>query len=889
MESAVSRERSAPAVAVSSANLDTPVRCPISVPLIVQSGVASSSLQPVTVGIPFSRSALPAAGSLRLLGPDGQKICLQALPLAQWPDGSIKWLLLDFVLKSVAEGSSRWLLCDADGPDSYRPSEVLRVHEFPQCVVIDTGRALFHINRKAASLVSRVTVSGRDPMTPDGLSMLLTDPAGVTAKPLVEKIAVESRGPVRATVRFEGRFAIRAPVRFVVRLCFFTGTGLVRIRLTAHNPRRARHKGGLWDLGDPGSVLFRDLSLIVGLRDGEPCRLRWKAATDGPEHTQSGGSLEFYQDSSGGENWQSKNHVNRFGKVPCRFRGYRVRTADKEMCGFRASPTISLQGPAGSLGVAVPEFWQQFPKAIELDRQCVAVGLFPKQCGDLFELQGGEQKTHTVWLNWDLDGPAELSELEWVHQRVRVHSTPEYYADSGAIEGLVSARDERAARLDALLAEVVDGRNNVFARREIIDEYGWRHYGEVYADHEAAYYQGPTPVVSHYNNQFDVIHGAILHYLRSGDTRWLDLFDPLSRHVIDVDIYHTDEDRAAYNGGLFWHTDHYKDAFTCTHRTYSRANFKRGDHSYGGGPCNEHNYTTGLLHYFFLTGNPDARDAVVILADWVVNMDDGRKNILGFLDDGPTGLASSTGGGDYHGPGRGCGNSIKALLDAWTLTGAQHYLEKAESLIRRSVHPADDVSARDLLNFEKRWSYIVCLSTLARYLRVKAESGQLDYMYAYARASLVHYACWMVDNEIPYFDRQEQMEYPTETWAAQELRKANVLRMAAEHVDEPERSRLIQRGRVFAERAWSDLMRFPSRTVARSIAIMMIDGLYDASFCEHEPSRLPRPQHEYDFGNPGTFVPQRLRVHSQLRSIGGLARAVLGLVNFKNWSRRPGS
>ena len=197
-------------------------------------------------------------------------------------------------------------------------------------------------------------------------------------------------------------------------------------------------------------------------------------------------------------------------------------------------------------------------------------------------------------------------------------------------------------KLDALLNEAVDGPNSLFARREIIDEYGWRNYGEVYADHENAHSSGPKPIISHYNNQYDVIYGMLLQFFRSGDPRWWDLADPLARHVIDIDVYHTKRDKAAYSGGLFWHTDHYRDAATCTHRAYSKANVPLG-RPYGGGPSCEHNYTTGLLYYHYLTGDPLAREAVLELAGWVLRMDDGTRNILGLVDDGPTGLAMPPG------------------------------------------------------------------------------------------------------------------------------------------------------------------------------------------------------------------------------------------------------
>ena len=99
--------------------------------------------------------------------------------------------------------------------------------------------------------------------------------------------------------------------------------------------------------------------------------------------------------------------------------------------------------------------------------------------------------------------------------------------------------------------------------------------------------------------------------------------------------------------------------------------------NYGGGPCNEHNYTSGLLHYYYLTGDPEARDAVLELAQWVISMDDGSQTLFGLIDDGPTGLASSTAGPDYHGPGRGAGNSINALMDAYRLTGSRNYSQQS--------------------------------------------------------------------------------------------------------------------------------------------------------------------------------------------------------------------
>jgi hypothetical protein len=850
------------------------------IPLWLDTLRRSVAGQPVTFGLPFPRGRLTDPGELELHDAEGRPLLTQTRSLLHWPDGSIQWLLLDAIAGPLPEGRSSWTL--AANPGSRSPStSSLRVAESSEAWVINTSAATFHLSRTQTPLLTRAVIDGRDLLDASATRLTLADANGKAITPRVEHASLE-QGPVRLTVRYQGTFPGTAPCRFVARLCFFAGTGLVRLRLTVHNPRRAQHPGGQWDLGDPNSFFFRDLSLNIKLRDdGEP-HLSW---TPEPGHavralTQPG--LEIFQASSGGDNWQSRNHVNRDGRVPCPFRGYRVRAAGEESTGLRANPVVTLQGSAGCVTAALPEFWQQFPKAIAVHGRSLRLGLFPEQWGDLFELQGGEQKTNTVWLHFGAAAPAEDTPLDWVHQPACVHASPEWYAGSGAFPFLTPGPTEE--RLETLLRVAIEGGQSFAARREIIDEYGWRNYGDLFADHEEAYYDGPKPTISHYNNQYDCIFGLLLQFFRTGEPCWYALADPLARHVIDIDIYHTDQDRAAYNGGLFWHTNHYLDAVTCSHRSYSRANHgKLG--SYGGGPSNEHNYTTGLLHYYFLTGAELARDAVLSLADWVVNMDDGRETPFGVFDDGPTGGASSTCQREYHGPGRGCGNSVNALLDAWQLTGRQHYLDKTESLIRRCVHPADDVEARNLLNIELRWSYTVFFLTLDKYLRLKAEYGAIDEAYAYAQASLCTYARWMLEHEQPYFDRPEKMEYPTETWAAQELRKASVLRAAAGHVDEPLRGRMQRRGEEFAERAWRDLLSFASRAVTRSLAILMIEGLRDAWLRGGRIFLAPRPAQSYDFGRPQAFIPQKARVKNQLRSPGGLARAVLRLADVQKWPR----
>jgi hypothetical protein len=322
---------------------------------------------------------------------------------------------------------------------------------------------------------------------------------------------------------------------------------------------------------------------------------------------------------------------------------------------------------------------------------------------------------------------------------------------------------------------------------------------------------------------------------------------------------------------LFWHTFHYVDAGRATHRSYPRVPGVAG-----GGPSNEHNYARGFMWHHFLTGDAISRDTAIGLAEWVIAMDDGDTTVFRWLARGPTGLASSTFSPSYHGPGRGAAYSIDALLVGHQLTGDDRFLDKADALIRRCIHPADDIAGRGLLDREGRWSYTVFLSTLGRYLDFKIERGSLDVMYAYARRSLLSYARWMAAHEYPYLDRPGELEYPTETWVAQEIWKSDVFGFAARHSDGAEHERFLERSAFFYRQSVDTLSRMPTRTLTRPVVLLLGRGFLSPYLQRHPDSLAPAPSHT--LANPGTrsvFVPQKARAKQRLVALTILATTLL--------------
>lgn len=802
--------------------------------------------EPLRVGVPFACGELETVEHLVLSDAVGAPVPVQAAALKQWKDGSVKWALLDFTATvpgggSVAYTLSRGETRAADGP---APITIITGDDEWR---IDTGAALFHLDTRQMRPLTRVVAAGRDGIAPSGGSCFLKLEDNRTLAPFIERVHTESPGPLRAIIRLEGRFgpAGESSPRFTSRIHFFSGTSRVLIEFTLLNPRPAVHPGGLWDLGDPGSLVFSGLSCHIPLADGSVDEIICspESGMEPARCLNPDDGLSVYQESSGGANWQSPIHRDRTGLVPMALRGYELNLGNgAPSSGERATPLVWCGTGERGVSVVVPLFWQEFPTAIEADRSGLSIELFPARFPGRHELQGGEQKTFTM----HLDFAASPAGLNWARAPLNAVVDPEVHRRAGVLMDLPPAEGADGDGPD-LVDRFVPGPEALIRKREEIDEYGWRNYGELYADHEAVYHRGDAPLISHYNNQYDPCAGMYRKFFATGNPLWGRLAAELARHVLDIDLYHCDHDREEYNRGLFWHTDHYLDAGLGTHRSFSREHLKVKDPRFcGGGPGAEHCYTSGLMIHYFQTGDPAFRDAVVSLAEWAIRSLAGPFTVLAAMKRGTRHIAQlrRVNGGirplfPRYPLTRGTGNTINACLDAYEVGGGDRFLERAEELIRGTLHPDDDIDARNLLNAEIAWSYTVLLVAVAKYLDKKRELGRFDAGYAHARASLLAYAEWMLRHEYPYLEKPEILEYPNETWAAQDLRKSVVFYHAARHAPPELRQAFVERGKYFFTAASQELSRHVSSRFTRPVALMLQNGWVGSRLGHEIPSVLP--------------------------------------------------
>jgi hypothetical protein len=868
-------------------------------------------------GIPFAEGVLRSTEHLQLtLG--NQPVACHIDARAHWPDQSIRWCWVQAIVTKTGllglhvNNPPDDQLSGADAKsatpsDRSRPTPADTARQSDSHHLSHTINALGHgtpaLPTSEQSRVSGQTILCFIPMS----GLLETEPPINAALPktqltlqiqatlaghtqpmaLTQLRAKHQANCLSEAVTFTGQLQHaeqRLNVSATFERCPVTAGFTLSFRV--HNPRAAKHNTGSWDLGDPGSCHLEKLALVWSLPNSKPALSLMTCQSDqGANQDSDGKPRQFYlssnftltQHGSGGEHWQSPIHLTAQRRHPMRARGFTIQHRDAAenadvssadatageipTDGLRAQPTGMLHLQASDLGqydrldISVADFWQNFPAQLIGNEGGLRFELFPSAT----ELQGGESKTW--YFSGQLQsgpsiGCSEDSILASIASHLivgpRVRYNHAYLNASGVFPHLRFS--QKPNTLSELIFRGLTGKTNFFEKREQTDVYGWRHYGELYADHEAVNSSPGEYFISHYNNQYDPLMGMTLQYLHWGELNWLALIKPLADHIKDIDIYDTQEDKAEYNGGLFWHTDHYLPAETSSHRSYSRHHTAVYDgYTGGGGPGGQHCYTTGLALHYWLFGDEQAKAKVIQMTNWIRAFYNGNGSLLDrtfrlltidFKQNQLTNIGLKAPGFRYP-LDRGTGNYLVALLDAYELTADDDYLSEIAGVIRQTVHPGDCITDRNLKDVENAWFYTVFLQALVRYLCLKESYHFIDDDYWYARHSFMTYALWMRERESFYLDNPEKLEFPNDTWCAQEMRKANLFCFAWYFSAEAEPD-YLNRAEEFYHYIEKRLTQSPETEYTRILALLMQNDGVRQKFRSRPRSSVPWQEKHYD-------------------------------------------
>lgn len=635
-------------------------------------------------------------------------------------------------------------------------------------------------------------------------------------------------------------------------------TDEVSITLRAHNPNAAAHQGGKWDLGDPNSLYIDDLSIVFSSKQTKSSidvMDEYLPNTQKNNHFHAQSEFKLTQFGSGGSHWQSPIHWDQYRHTTVSKRGFELHVgAAKVYRGMRAQPQVTLSSISQAnihndqpifFMLEMEDFWQNFPTSLRGHEDGCSWQLFANNT----ELQGGESKTWRFKGRFNSKGGTSTT-------AALANSTITYNADY--LSQCLVIPWIRFTSLPSSIASIIEKGlidvDNFFTKREKKDVFGWRHYGELDADHEAVNAKDPDTFISHYNNQYDPLFGMTLQFLQGGDLRWLELIRPLQQHIQDIDIYDTDKDKAEYNGGLMWHTDHYLSAQTSTHRS----NSKYHEHAYegflgGGGPGGQHCYTSGLTLQYWLFCDPSAKQSVAQLCAWIRNFYNGSGSLLErtfrlLTIDCKINQLTNIG---FKAPGykypldRGTANFIIALIDNYDLTAEPALVLELGRVIRDTFHPYENIGLRDLKNVEQTWFYTIFLQAVVRYLLLKESLEEIDSDYWYARDGLMHYGQWMINNESYYLDNPRQLEFPNDTWCAQEIRKANIFSYCHYFCSE-DNPQYLRQAKAYYKYIALRLSASREAHFTRILAILMQNDGVEQMFRSHPPqSSVPYQRIEH--------------------------------------------
>ncbi len=592
---------------------------PVSIAILAESPAGPPPLgAPVETCVPFARGQLLRPEKLAVFSPSGQPVITQARVSMAWPDGSIRWLAVAF---EALSGPGTYILKEGKAPD-----ETELVSQGDKGLTLDSGEVALTFLNSAGGNTATLFARGADGQAcqvskgvPFG-DLVLTRHDGKTFRASLagdaRQIIIEERGPVRAAIRFEGRCRAHdgtALFDFAIRWTVFRKRPEVILSVTWINTC-ATPSEQLRDIRMVFPYEFTPQRLVFGCERG---------VYDGP----------FLKD------WPVyllQDDCNRYWAKTLNPDG-RVQNLSSGGCNGEHCPGwLYVQNSSRSLGVWVPNFWEEYPNELFVKAGELSVGLWPERAINhlvtkpllprnpfqeqpysnskywpvmphpyvafidaekhCLDSRQGMAKTQEIVLSvWAGNGEMPSFEKKWWRKSlrpVRGHLDPVYVTGTGTLGPLWPRDPKRFAKFEQLFDE-----SFAWLDRHIdfLQCYGKFDYGDFkymtpstdYMCHPGTKWgeMGEMPREGYWhNNERDPLLGLLLYHFRSGNPGAWERSKLVARHLLDVDISHYP------NWGMWTHS-------------YGHCYLALGE---AGEP--DHSWLLGLLAWAGASGDPLAWD-----------------------------------------------------------------------------------------------------------------------------------------------------------------------------------------------------------------------------------------------------------------------------------------
>lgn len=516
---------------------------------------------PGRCGMPIPRGELSDGSFVQLLNCSGKEIPIQSRTMATWPDGTVRWLYLDFMHDLSPTASGDYTVRYGSNVRHADPADKVRITRSNEGLVVDTGVLQFLVPSSYFGIISDTKFLGQ-PVQVGDLSSTIEESNGTVwhaADLPVENIDIKQAGPLHAVIRVETHLPDSgSPARgFYHRAMIhaYAGSPLVQVDYFVANT----------DSRPAGEVQGSMSSKI----DVESFELAFQTATDVQQvlhaagtDTQPGAVVQALAadlaNPQGGED-QSKSEI-----------------------GWLAAKSAD----GTSVYVGVENFREQYPKAMRWRPDGLQIALWAREGGELEWIEG-VGKTHRIALYFDR---GQLADGELLAAGpVLALASPRWYCESGAFGRQIPTDQSRLTPVETALAKHI--------RDDVVRDVGLGF--ENYGDHNSGGYIKGTSLWD--NNEYDLPAGCMVHFVRTGDVDALRLGLASALHYLDVDTIHYSSQHPDWQGAQHVHS----------HGTF-------GHHTAQGPDFHHAGYVQGLIWYDYFLGESVGVAGAKGIADWVL-------------------------------------------------------------------------------------------------------------------------------------------------------------------------------------------------------------------------------------------------------------------------------
>lgn len=550
-------------------------------------------------GVPWPQGTVAAGTPFALRDSGGDQVPLQSWPLAYWPDGTVKW-----TGHAVSSGTTADTYRLAPGTPA-APGHAVTAASSGKEIRLANGVLDLRIARSGPVALTSLSRAGRTSARNGRLVLLLQDKPDDTDSPrrtswtgVVESAEIEQSGPVRAVVRLTGHYrqdsrprygnGRRAILPWTLRL--YLGAGDESLRLVHHF---------VWD-GDPAKDFVRGLGLqldvpmsdqpydrhirfagpgdgvwgesVVGLtglrRDpGAAVRAAQVAGIATPPVASWDATVQAgWQDLP---QWGDFTLVQHSAAQAAVWKRTSAASAWIKHAGFadRAPGFGYVGGAGGGLGFGLRDFWQQFPRAVDVRGAAgatAAVTLWSwSPHAEAMDLRSYDTASHGLDLAYEDDRygyglstgmsrstDMQLWALESTPSREAVGrlatalaSRPQLVADpavyhGAGVFGRWSLPDRSTPARKALEDSIADSVAFYAGQVEQRQWYGFWHHGDIMHTYDSDRHTWRYDVGGYAWDNAELGSDAALWYqfLRTGDPQTFHLARAMTRHVTETDM-----------------------------------------------------------------------------------------------------------------------------------------------------------------------------------------------------------------------------------------------------------------------------------------------------------------------------------------------------------------